>query len=117
MSIYIKRIRCSSVFARILVKFSTDSQHRQALEVESHTKEGDEPPANSCADSVNKNARVPIYPKISKQIKYIEGKCVNAIEVISSPQILKMAYEMIKSNPGNMTKGSDDETLDGISNT
>ena len=25
-----------------------------------------------------------------------------------------MAYEMIKSNPGNMTKGIDEETLDGI---
>ena len=28
-----------------------------------------------------------------------------------------MAYEMIKSNPGNMTKGIDEETLDGINHS
>ena len=33
---------------------------------------------------------------------------------MSDPQVLRFAYEMIKSNPGNMVKGIDDETLDGI---
>lgn len=29
--------------------------------------------------------------------------------------IYKSAYQTLKSNPGNMTKGADNETLDGIS--
>jgi retron-type reverse transcriptase len=35
--------------------------------------------------------------------------------VIYNPEILKIAYESIKSNPGNMVRGTDKETLDGIS--
>jgi hypothetical protein len=30
-------------------------------------------------------------------------------------QIYKIAYEHLKSKPGNMTPGTDEETLDGIS--
>jgi hypothetical protein len=41
-------------------------------------------------------------------------KYINAFEVISSPQMLKLAYEVIKSKPGNMVKGTNHETLDGI---
>jgi group II intron reverse transcriptase/maturase len=37
--------------------------------------------------------------------------------VIADPQTLTLAYELIKSNPGNMTKGGVNETLDGISET
>lgn len=33
---------------------------------------------------------------------------------MSDPEILKIAYLMIKSKPGNMTEGVDKETLDGI---
>lgn len=43
-----------------------------------------------------------------------EGRCTNAFEVISNPDILKIAYETIKSKPGNMVRGSDNVTLDGI---
>lgn len=38
----------------------------------------------------------------------------NLIELIANVEVLKLAYELIKSNPGNMTKGSTNETLDGI---
>lgn len=44
-----------------------------------------------------------------------EGKCVNAFLTLSDPTVLQMAYETIKSKAGNMVKGTDDETLDGIS--
>jgi hypothetical protein len=44
-----------------------------------------------------------------------DGKCSNAFEVISSVQVLKLAYETIKSKPGNMVRGVTPETLDGIS--
>jgi retron-type reverse transcriptase len=43
-----------------------------------------------------------------------QGRCVNAFQVLNSPDMLKLAYETIKSNPGNMVRGSDNETLDGI---
>ena len=57
----------------------------------------------------------PVYPNIVKQIRHSGGKCVNAYEIISNPLTLRTAYEMIKSKPGNMTRGTDTETLDGIS--
>lgn len=42
------------------------------------------------------------------------GRCVNAYEVISERDTLIQAYLGLKSIPGNMTKGPDKETLDGI---
>jgi group II intron reverse transcriptase/maturase len=36
------------------------------------------------------------------------------IHIISDMEVLTLAYELIKSNPGNMTRGSSPETLDGI---
>jgi group II intron reverse transcriptase/maturase len=45
------------------------------------------------------------------------GKCINAFEVLSKTEILRDAYETIKSKSGNMVPGSDKETLDGISET
>ena len=92
--------------ASSLAMFSTVCTYRHIHKVEPITTDSSKPPTD----------RVPVYPVISKRIKYIDGKCVNAISLISNPQTLKMAYEMIKSNPGNMTKGSDNETLDGIDN-
>lgn len=48
-------------------------------------------------------------------LKYDKDKrCTNAFILISDPRTLRAAYETIKSKPGNMTKGSDNETLDGI---
>nr|ATI20252.1 group II intron reverse transcriptase/maturase [Juglanconis oblonga] len=44
------------------------------------------------------------------------GRCTNAFKLISDPDLIKLAYGLIKSNPGNMTKGTDNPTLDGLSN-
>jgi hypothetical protein len=44
-----------------------------------------------------------------------DGKCTNAFETLCSIQVLKLAYETIKSKSGNMVKGVTPETLDGIS--
>ena len=43
-----------------------------------------------------------------------EGRCVNAFYILSEPNTLRLAYESIKSKPGNMVEGSDKSTLDGI---
>jgi retron-type reverse transcriptase len=43
------------------------------------------------------------------------GRCSNAYEIISDPNVLRQAYFHIKSKPGNMTPGTDNSTLDGIS--
>ena len=42
---------------------------------------------------------------LSLLIKASDGKIVNAFEVASSVQVLKLAYESIKSKAGNMVKG------------
>lgn len=53
---------------------------------------------------------------IRSQLKFnSQGKCINAFQILTSPEILRRAYETIKSKPGNMTEGADQETLDGIS--
>lgn len=46
-----------------------------------------------------------------------QGRCNNALNVLSNPIVLESAYLKIKSNPGNMTRGNDSQTLDGISRT
>lgn len=43
-----------------------------------------------------------------------DGRCNNAFEILSDPKMLIMAYNSIKSNPGNMTNGIDQETPDGL---
>lgn len=43
-----------------------------------------------------------------------DGRCNNAYDVICMENTLQSAYVKIKSKPGNMTPGSDQETLDGI---
>ena len=42
------------------------------------------------------------------------GKCNNAFKLLSRNDILKIAYNSIKSKPGNMVRGTDRETLDGM---
>lgn len=42
------------------------------------------------------------------------GRYCNVFETLTSVQILKLAYETIKSKPGNMVRGTTKETLDGI---
>lgn len=36
-------------------------------------------------------------------------------EFLGDPEFLKLAYHHIKNKPGNLTKGTNEETLDGIS--
>ena len=52
---------------------------------------------------------------IRKLLKFDkEGRCTNAFQILSDISILLLAYNSIKSKPGNMTKGTDNETFDGI---
>lgn len=52
---------------------------------------------------------------IRRRLKFNKsGKCINAFEVLSDARILRIAYDTIKSKPGNMVKGTIPETLDGI---
>jgi len=55
-----------------------------------------------------------LYPLIDKQKLQKVDKLVN-MKVISNFKNLVTAYELIKSNPGNMTPGVDPATLDGVS--
>lgn len=48
-------------------------------------------------------------------LKYDEsGRCINAFQILSDEKFLKISYDTIKSNPGNMVRGSDRKTLDGL---
>jgi len=49
-----------------------------------------------------------------KKLEKYKGKYVNLTEVISDVNFLQSAYQQIKSNPGVMAKGSDNETLDSL---
>lgn len=42
------------------------------------------------------------------------GRCNNAFKLMTRKDVLQVAYNSIKSKPGNMVRGSDRETLDGI---
>jgi group II intron reverse transcriptase/maturase len=60
--------------------------------------------------------RIAVHPTIRKQLKFdSKNRCTNAHEILSSSETLRIAYETIKSNPGNMVEGTDKKTLDGIS--
>lgn len=59
-----------------------------------------------------------IYKMITERLTYnSEGKCTNASRILRNPYFLKLAYESIRANPGNSTRGSDFELLDGIPRT
>jgi group II intron reverse transcriptase/maturase len=48
-----------------------------------------------------------------KEKSHINDKLIH---IIADPKTLTLGYELIKSNPGNMTKRGTNETLDGMSN-
>lgn len=48
----------------------------------------------------------------SKNFKHVNDKLIH---IVSSQEVLILAYELIKSNPGNATRGSDSKTLDKLS--
>lgn len=45
----------------------------------------------------------------------IDNKLTKLIDIISDPELLFAAYELIKHKKGNMTPGVNKETLDGVS--
>jgi group II intron reverse transcriptase/maturase len=49
-----------------------------------------------------------------KKLEMRKGKYVNLIEVMADVDFLQSAYQQVKSNPGVMVKGSNDETLDSL---
>lgn len=57
----------------------------------------------------------PLKLNISSMMTFQEdGRCTNAYKIISTKSVLLAAYLALKSKPGMMTKGVDQETLDGI---
>ena len=62
--------------------------------------------------SENSCASLKELMEINKDIKHSNTKLIH---IISDPEVLILAYEIIKSNPGNLTPGSDSTTLDEIS--
>jgi len=55
------------------------------------------------------------YAKFRKNLKYdVDGRCTNAFTLAIDTENLKTCYDFIKSKPGNMVRGSDKLTLDGI---
>ena len=57
-------------------------------------------------------ARLQSLRKVNLENKVYINK--NTIHIISDINVLVLAYELIKSNPGNMTPGVDKSTLDGL---
>ena len=66
---------------------------------------------------MNKQERNPIHYIRSLLQFDTQGRCTNAFEILTNPTVLKMGYETTKSKAGQMVKGTDKITLDGISNT
>lgn len=44
-----------------------------------------------------------------------EGQCINAFEVLSEAESLRLSYNSLKSKPGNMVPGTDNQTFDRLS--
>lgn len=52
---------------------------------------------------------------LSGNLEYDEnGKCINAFKILSCSESLRLSYNSLKSNPGNMVPGSDKQTFDGL---
>ena len=62
--------------------------------------------------SSDKNVKV--YTALIEKCADKENKYNNLVNVISDPIFLLHSYKQIKSNPGNMPKGTTEETLDEI---
>jgi hypothetical protein len=86
--------------------------------LEGPTKQCDPLPKATSIDSSGGHPRVdkptPAEIILSLLRKDSNGKYCNVFETLTSVEVLKLAYETIKSKPGNMVRGSTKETLDGI---
>jgi len=70
----------------------------------------------SSVNSVNSNHKLTPAEIILSLLRFDpDGKASNVFEIMSSTQVLRLAYETIKSKPGNMVRGTTKQTLDGIS--
>ena len=67
---------------------------------------------SSTLPSGSASVRLKELMKINKDnLEYVNN---GIIHIVSDPEVLILAYERIKSKPGNTTPGSDPQTLDGI---
>jgi hypothetical protein len=89
-------LRSSLDFNRSLRRYSILTKH----EVEQPFK------AKSCPFITDKSERVLDFAPIDLS---------KVIHIIGHPNTLQLAYELIKSKPGNMSPGTDGKTLDGMS--
>lgn len=65
--------------------------------------------------NLKKSNKVDYFGILSHSLKFDdEGKCINAFQALSEIWALKLSYESLKSNPGNMVKGTDKKTFDGL---
>ena len=82
-------------------------------------KEGETPISSTTSpnamDSTGEtNGRPGVFYSL-RNLEKSAGKYRKIIHLIADVDMLKYAYTLIKSKPGNLTPGGDDETLDGIS--
>ena len=75
--------------------------------------------ATEISKSTQPTAEEQLRRVVSKQLDSYHdpkhgGKYNGVIRIIADPQFLLECYKLIKSNPGNMSKGTTPETLDGI---
>lgn len=109
---------------------TADRNNKRVRSHRSRTESKDPDPGNSKGDSrkdpkkkdeISNNVRItePLLRKVvqSKLGNYQNNKDTygnGLIRIISESEFLIACYMLIKGNPGNMTKGIDNATLDGI---
>lgn len=95
--------------------YSTDTSSKSDVITLDHPNEnqGKSNSKDRISKVSNEKLLVETYKKLNKY-KSIEGKFYNLNKIIGDPFFLIACYENIKSKPGNMTKGSDNKTLDRI---
>lgn len=67
-----------------------------------------------CPIDLEEQALTTELTKIVRNQKNKDGRYGNLIQIIGDPSTLRLAYLLIKSNTGIATKGTSEETLDGI---
>jgi len=73
---------------------------------------------NPINNKLSERTSIPVFSWLREQLntnKLTTKKYNNLIKILADKEFLIKCYLMIKSNPGNMSPGSTNETLDGIS--
>lgn len=89
----------------------------KAITPDTERKDSTQPAKKTAKNELRRKEVVPDKHclAIREKLKYDDcKKCTNAFLVATEGETLKLAYETIKSNPGNMVRGTDTITLDGI---